>query len=375
MTSASTTTAGTPSVAAQGDAALARLVREQLRPRVVAIDRQGQYPAEFLRHFGALGGFLPPGPGGIASAIESTAQVAQVCGSTAFLTWCQNACLWYLLNTPNQALRDTVLPELATGIRMGATALSNPVKAFSGIEAFKLSATRVQGGYRVNGSLPWVSNLGRDHAFPSIFKVGDSTAMALFDCAQPGVAQPPTAPFIALEGTATFALRFKDVFVPESAVLAAPAAPFVQQVQPGFVLLQTGIGLGLLRGAIEDMTAADSTHRLANQHLPDRPAFFAEQLALFETRIASLAQLPTTIAVERLRDILQLRLDLAELVLRATMSAVLHAGAAGFIATAAPQRRHREALFFAILTPATKHLRLLLAAGPSATVGEPQHPV
>ncbi len=39
----------------------------------------------------------------------------------------------------------------------------------------------------------------------------------------------------------------------------------------------------------------------------------------------------------------------------------LHQGARGYVSTGAAQRRLREAYFVAIVTPATKHLRKMLA--------------
>jgi hypothetical protein len=42
---------------------------------------------------------------------------------------------------------------------LGGTALSNPMKSFAQIESLLLKATPVDGGYVVNGTLPWVSNL------------------------------------------------------------------------------------------------------------------------------------------------------------------------------------------------------------------------
>lgn len=41
--------------------------------------------------------------------------------------------------------------------------MSNTVKHLAGIEKHNLQAERVEGGYTVNGALPWVSNIGEDH--------------------------------------------------------------------------------------------------------------------------------------------------------------------------------------------------------------------
>jgi acyl-coA dehydrogenase domain protein len=50
------------------------------------------------------------------------------------------------------------------------------------------------------------------------------------------------------------------------------------------------------------------------------------------------------------------------LALNATQSAALHAGAKGYLMRSPAQRRVREAMFVAIVTPAIKHLRKEIAA-------------
>jgi alkylation response protein AidB-like acyl-CoA dehydrogenase len=56
-------------------------------------------------------------------------------------------------------------------------------------------------------------------------------------------------------------------------------------------------------------------------------------------------------------DILKVRAETSELTLAAANSAVLHAGAKGYLMRHPAQRRLREAVFVAIVTPALKHLR------------------
>ncbi len=60
-------------------------------------------------------------------------------------------------------------------------------------------------------------------------------------------------------------------------------------------------------------------------------------------------------------ETLQTRLAAAELCLAAAQSAALHAGAKGYLLRSPVQRRVREAMFVAIVTPATKHLRKEIA--------------
>ena len=60
---------------------------------------------------------------------------------------------------------------------------------------------------------------------------------------------------------------------------------------------------------------------------------------------------------EDILDVLELRASASELALAAAQSAALHSGAKGYLMRHAAQRRNREALFVAIVTPALKHLR------------------
>ena len=66
--------------------------------------------------------------------------------------------------------------KFATGKILGGTGLSNPMKSFFGIEKLKLKGRKVEGGYIVKGALPWVSNLGPDHFFGTIFEREDEPA-------------------------------------------------------------------------------------------------------------------------------------------------------------------------------------------------------
>ena len=53
-----------------------------------------------------------------------------------------------------------------------------------------------------------------------------------------------------MDGTGTYAVQFRDVFIPDDQVLAAPAMPFVKKIRAGFILMQIGMGLGLIRDCV-----------------------------------------------------------------------------------------------------------------------------
>ncbi len=338
---------------------LAELIDQHLRPDVVRIDTEGFYPEAFLRRFGAIGGFQHHALAAenMPLAINATSQAGRFCGSTAFLIWCHDACVWYLTNTRNQKVRERFLQPVMRGIRLGATALSNPMKHFSGIEELRLTGKRVSGGYRINGTLPWVSNLAADTVFACIFATADQPVMSLVECGTEGLHLKRTARFAALEGTATYSLRFEDVLVTDELVLASPAAAFARSIRPGFILLQLGIGFGIIQGALDDVRVSDRSLFDSNRYLPDQADELMNELTLLQAEAEVLGRTPLDPAPEYSRAVMRLRLKSAELASKAAQSALLHAGAKGFVVTSAPQRRIREAMFYSILTPSIKHLR------------------
>ena len=344
-----------------------RLVRESLSPLTVKIDLEGLYPEDFLRSLGGIDGFRqhlaaarPDAVTDMGAAIQTMATVSHECLSTGFATWCQDTCGWYLQTAAESTVRDTWLPKLATGAVLGGTGMSNTMKAFANIEPLRLKGKRVDGGYVVNGSLPWVSNLGPNHVFGTLFAIEgqpERSVMALVDCASEGFELRLSAHFTALEGTRTFACIFQDVFIPDAMIIDHDGAAFLRRARSGIVLLQFGMGVGNIQACIDLCREVEPLLGHVNGYLDDRPDQLQAELDDAVDACLALAEDPFESSDEFFREILQLRLAAGELALRASQSAMLHTGAKGYLRTAPAQRKLRESYFIAIVTPAIKHLR------------------
>jgi alkylation response protein AidB-like acyl-CoA dehydrogenase len=342
------------------------VVAQDLRPHVREIDERGVYPERALRRLGTAGAYsrhLADGTGGLAAAIADMATVGETCGSTAFCMWCQDALAWYLDRSPNRDLTGRLLADVSSGRRLGGTGLSNPMKSFSGIEPLALKGERVTGGWRVNGRLPWVSNLGEDHLFASVFTAADGhRVMAVFDCGAEGVKLAQNAHFIALEGTRTFTVLLRDVFIEDADVIAEDAATFVPTIRQGFVLLQLGMALGAARG-VADAMDADVSARANAKWLPLQPDAIRARAADLFARTCDLAQSVDDPGRAAFLAVLRLRLDASWLALEATQALALQAGARGYLKSSDSDRRRREAQFVAIVTPSIKHITRELSVG------------
>ncbi|MDO4232856.1 MAG: acyl-CoA dehydrogenase family protein [Lautropia sp.] len=334
------------------------------------IDRQGVYPEEIMRSLGEAGAFMAhlsglPGGANYVTAINAIAEVSRVCGSTGFLMWCQMACTMYLERSANPDLHDDVLLEVATAEVLGGTGLSNAMKSLANIEKNHLSARADGEDFIVDGMLPWVSNLGEDHSFCAVAVVqtpdGPRELMFYVNCADAGVSTRRCPEFSALEGTATLGVTFSHHRVRPSRVVAWPARPYIAGIRGAFLLLQCGIGAGIIQGAIDSMHDVEAQLGHVNSFLDDRPADLQNELDAILARVAELAKTPYDNSNEYFARVLAVRGEAAELTLRATQSALLHAGARGYLASSPVQRRVREGQFVAIVTPAIKHIRSELA--------------
>ena len=349
---------------------VAALVKSKLKPLVDDIDRKGLYPKEFMLELGKIGGFAATGTVeeggnglGLATQIAVLREIGKECGATSFSAWCQAACAWYLHQSPNQAVKDKYFADILQGKVLAGTGMSNTVKHLAGIEKHNLQAERVDGGYKVSGALPWVSNIGEDHIWANTAQIGDGYVMFITGGQWEGVTLQACPEFCALEGTRTFSLNFKDVFIPDEDVIAAPEqfSDYIASIKSGFILLQIGIGAGVIDGSLGIIRIANVVNADVNSYLDD--SYDSLKAALDEAwqtteRLADLAwnNTPDNLAT------LKLRAAAAELTLAAAQSAALHAGAKGYLMRSPAQRRVREAMFVAIVTPALKHLRKEIAA-------------
>jgi alkylation response protein AidB-like acyl-CoA dehydrogenase len=335
------------------------------------IDRRGIYPKSILHRLGELGALKahmaePGKPADYGLAIAAMAEVSRVCGATGFMVWCHDVCGVYMEQSGNPALGGELLAQHSDGQTLGATGMSNPMKTFAGIETFLLHAKKVEGGYVVNGTLPWVSNLGPDHYFGAVADVAvdgvvKSEIMFLIRCDAAGVELRNCPSFSAMEGTNTWAVRLTDYFVGSAEMIADPVRPFIGRIRAAFILLQTGMGLGVAQGAIDSMWTVERQLGHVNEFLDDRPDDLQNELDDLNARIMALAKTPFGADKQFIIDVLDARAHASELALRAAQSALLHQGARGYLMTSEVQRRVRESHFVAIVTPAIKHLRKEIA--------------
>ncbi len=336
--------------------------QKELAPLVRQIDEDGFYPETYLRGLGELGGFsavgsLEEGGNGLGllGQINSLRAVGQVCGSTAFTAWCQAAVAWYLKQSSNPLVKEKYFSDVLNARVLAGTGMSNTMKHLSDIEKNNLKARRTENGYEIYGGLPWVSNLGEDHLIAVTAQTEDGGyVMFVASCADEGIRMKDCPEFCALEGTRTVSVSFNDVQISDESVLAHPDEfkAYIKRVKPGFILLQIGMGLGIIDGCIQIIGRANN---IANPYLDD-VAPLLERVEKLEKAIPSLAAAADA-NQQAILPVLYARAEASELALALAQLAALYSGARGYLRQHAAFRRQREAMFVAIVTPSLRHLR------------------
>jgi alkylation response protein AidB-like acyl-CoA dehydrogenase len=341
--------------------------KTELKQLAGKIDREGFYPQEFLHSLGERGGFGSARNANTETSttvdlvhqFQSIAAVGEYCGSTAFLTWCQSVCAWYLQHARVEATRKRYFDQVASGKALTGTGMSNTVKHLAGIERIHLKAVRNANGYEVRGTLPWVSNVGRDNLLV-VTAEADTGGYVMFvvEGNTTGLDLRPCPEFSGMEGTATYSIHFHGVTIEADQIIAHPDQfeGFMQRIKPGFIISQAGIGLGVIDGCLKRIHASNQVHADVNQFLDDQETDIQkarDDIYARGLKLAAQAQQGTALVL----DALKLRAAASELTLRAANSAVLHAGARGYLMRDSAQRQLREAVFVGIVTPALKHLR------------------
>ena len=348
---------------------LADLADRLFRPVAERVDQDGFYPTDALRGMvrasfrGLDSNDNGPAKLDLMSPVLAIRATARACGASAFCLWCQAALAWYVEQTENTDIKARYQEAVVSGLVLGGTGLSNPMKSVSGLERLGLRGQLESGGYRVIGVVPWVSNIEAGHPFGFVFQTEDGPMMALTSDATDGVTIKPSMPFVVMEGTATVSVRFRNVLIAKDAVLAVNASEFLLQIRPGFVLFQMGLGLGLMDEAASLIeTSKRDVGGQAVSRLVRTPDDIRRRAKILTHCVKTLAHSIEAGARPEPNDVFGLRLELAERAYEAVIAAQIHLGAKGLLVGARVQRLLREAAFFGVLTPTVRHLDYELAS-------------
>lgn len=283
---------------------------------------------------------------------------------TAFAITQLVAAIKRIAASDNDDLRDRVLGKLLGGDLSASVGISQLTTSGQHLDAPEMVASRVDGGWRLDGRAPWItgapavdayvigavivepdqdSDPAPDPAFQGDPKLGDAklaTMMAWVRADQPGITPGSGNELVAMSETKTDSVSIANVFVPQCDVIE-PAAK-TKSGRGGAGGLQTSaLAIGLASASIESLqTAAIDREALRG---------IAGDLAAERDRLRGrLFDAADHIVNQADDDAAAIRFAANDLALRSSHAELVAAKGAGFIAGHPAGVHCQQALFFLV---------------------------
>ncbi len=210
----------------------------EIAPKAAELDHTGRFPLEIvakLGEMGLLGMMVPEKYGGSGMDAVSYAMcmeaVSEACASTGVIMSVNNSLVCYPISKyAPEALKARVLPELASGKKIGCFALSEPGHG-SDPAGLKCAAKKVPGGYSVRGTKNWITS-GKEAGYCVLFATLDpqqrhkSIICLLVDTKSKGFQVAKLEDKLGIKASSTAQLFFDDVFVPDENLIAPAGEAF-----------------------------------------------------------------------------------------------------------------------------------------------------
>ncbi|MFD2393406.1 hypothetical protein ACFSSF_05610 [Dietzia aerolata] len=202
------------------DAADLVAVIDSVAARASALDRADADLREDISALAGLGLFdVDRTPVAVAATIIEA--VATESLAVAFGAWAQRMTAAYLRHAADRS--DAAMRTyraVADGKRPGVTGMAAAQRQAVGLGDVPITATRVDGGYRIDGPIAWASNVYPDSTIVLAANTEDGRSLVLtFEASASGVEIRNAPDLLALNATASTMIGLDGVVVPDEQVL------------------------------------------------------------------------------------------------------------------------------------------------------------
>ena len=257
--------------------AVRAFARERVRPRSRQYESAGGYPAELFAELADLGlmGMTAPGElGGAASDYISYAlaliEIAAADGALSTILSVQNSLiLSALLASGSEEQKTRFVPDLTSGRLIGAFALTE-TDAGSDAAAIRTRASRVEGGWRLNGAKQFITS-GRIAGLAIVFAVTDPSAgkkglsAFLVPTDRAGYVVDKVEHKLGQGASDTCALRFDDLFLEDGLMLGDEGE--------GYRIALSNLEVGRIGIAAQSIGMARAALEIAIAYAKERKSF------------------------------------------------------------------------------------------------------
>lgn len=280
--------------------------------------------------------------------------VARVSGSLAFLQTQHQSAVSMISKGDNEELKARALPEMADGTRLmgiGFSQLRRPGPPM-------LRAQRAEGGYLLNGSVPWVTGLGFYHQFLIGASLADGTALfgvvPFVHCEGLDFSEPMK--LTAMESPQTVSAELRDFFLADTEVSSHKPAGWIHENDLINITIQGFFAVGCARAGLDIVERAYQKRETAflksahEQLLSELESCRAEMVRSLETSSEDV----TT------DQKLKVRAWAIDLAVRCAHAGVAATGGAANSVDHSAQRVFREALVYTVSAQTTPIMQATL---------------
>lgn len=268
-------------------------VAEQVSPRAEALDEHGVFPHKMFATLGRQGYFglrYPESDGGEGGDFRTACVLYEelAYGSLSLAAICAMQSLMgthFVHRFGNEDQRATYFKPAIAGDKVAAFALTEP-EAGSDLGAMRTSATKVDGGWVINGGKTWITNA----PVADFITVGARTepghgmqglSLLLVDSSNDGFSVGKPIEKLGVRSSLTSEVSFDDCFVSDDALLGEPgqAGAQLRTLLAQIRVMTAALGLGLARRALDDSLQYAAERRAFGKPIQ---AFQAIQIKLAE---------------------------------------------------------------------------------------------
>lgn len=203
--------------------------QDHLAPRIIKAFAQEQTDAEIFREMGQLGLLgvtIPEKHGGVGASYVAYGLVAReiehVDSGYRSMMSVQSSLVIYPIHAfGSEQQKQAYLPQLASGEYIGCFGLTEP-DAGSDPGGMRTTATKIDGGYRLNGTKTWTSNAPIADVFVVWAKSdahGGAIRGFILEKGMKGLSAPKIENKLSLRASITGMVVMDDVDLPEDAIL------------------------------------------------------------------------------------------------------------------------------------------------------------
>ncbi|MEA2785679.1 MAG: hypothetical protein QOF71_1783 [Candidatus Eremiobacteraeota bacterium] len=241
-----------------------QLVKERVEPRAAEIDANGEFAWDIKDLFAEndlLGIPVPAEYGGLGGSfvtyVKVVEEVAKACASSALLIAVQELGALPIMIGGTDAQKRRWLPDLASGKKLAAYALTEPGSGSDAAGSMRMRAVRDGDDYVLDGTKIWITN-GSVADVVTVFAVNDASkgpngiSAFVVEKGTPGFNVGKLEKKMGIRGSPTVELAFENCRVPAANMLGEEGQGFkiamkvLDKSRPGIAAQALGIAQGAL---------------------------------------------------------------------------------------------------------------------------------